>query len=100
MTDIAAPPDDPAERLKWARGLSRDFSSPQGRGAVSAAEIRAMARRTISELDPSVQSNLIEGVDVPATNYPVELNGSHVALRQRSGLVPEPCEFVLAKALP
>ncbi len=56
MTDIVAAPDDPGERLKWAKGLLRDFSSPQGRRAVSAAAIRAMARQTIRELDPSAQS--------------------------------------------
>ena len=56
MTDIVSPPDDPAERLRWARGLLRDFSSSRSRGAVSAAEIRAMARQTIRELDPSVQA--------------------------------------------
>ena len=56
MTDIVAAPDDPAERLKWAKGLLRDFSSPEGRRAVSAAAIRAMARQTIRELDPSAQS--------------------------------------------
>src|ERR1700733_2869992 len=56
-TDIVSPPDDPVERLKWARGLLRDFSSPEGRGAVSAAALRAVARSIISELDPSVQAD-------------------------------------------
>jgi hypothetical protein len=56
MTDIVLPPDDPAERLKWAKGLLRHFSSPEGRDAVSAAELRAMAHEMIGELDPSVQS--------------------------------------------
>jgi signal transduction histidine kinase len=56
MTDIFTAPDDPAERLKWAKGLLREFSSPRSRGAASAAEIRAMARSIISELDPSVQA--------------------------------------------
>jgi hypothetical protein len=56
MTDVVSPPDDPAERLKWARVLLRDFSCPESRGAVTAAALRAMARSIISELDPSVQA--------------------------------------------
>ena len=79
MTDIVSQPDDPVERLRWAKGLLRDFSSPQGRDAVSAAEIRAMARQTIRELDPSVQSKpnrtrraRADTVDVQAAEHPVE----------------------------
>ena len=79
MTDIRPPPDDPAERLRWAKGLLRDFSSPAGRNAVCAAELRAMAREIISELDPSVQSKpkrthrkRADAVDVRVAEHPVE----------------------------
>ena len=56
ITDTVSPPDDPAERLKWAKGLLRYFSGSEGHNAVSAAELRAMARRIIGDLHPSVQS--------------------------------------------
>jgi hypothetical protein len=65
------------ERLRWAKGLLRDFSSPEGRDAVSAAELRAIARSIIGELDPSVQSKTkrthrkrADAVDVQATEHP------------------------------
>jgi len=50
VTDLALPPDDPEQRLRWARQLLRDF--PPGSQILGAKAIRAMAREIIKELSP------------------------------------------------
>jgi hypothetical protein len=49
MTDLVPPLEDPVQRRRWARSLLREFSSPNGRLALGAKEIRAGARRTLKE---------------------------------------------------
>jgi hypothetical protein len=49
MTSLVPLPDDPVQRLRQARRLLKEFSGPNS-DAVSAEEIRELARAEIKEL--------------------------------------------------
>jgi hypothetical protein len=49
MTSLVPPPDDPVQRLRQARRLLKEFSG-RNSDAVSAEEIRELARAEIKEL--------------------------------------------------
>jgi hypothetical protein len=81
VTDLALPPDDPEQKLRWARQLLRDF--PPGSQILGAKEIRAMAREIIKALSPPDPAKLH-----PRAGAGARQKGRH-ALRQEDKPISE-----------
>lgn len=47
MTDLIAPPEDPAQLKRWARNTLKEFSLPENRHKLSANLIRADCRKIL-----------------------------------------------------
>ena len=47
MTDLMPPPEDPAQLLRWARQVLREWSRPEYQGLLGREEILEGARQVI-----------------------------------------------------